>query len=104
MNRLSLIDMDIGLFISYEVTAEALTTKLFRFIILNRKPLKCIMDFRVAESEDITHLNRVNWHAPRTLTPMYTLKTAKNSPRIFMRLDQGSHIEMHSKIKGVTDE
>lgn len=104
MKRLSLIDMDVGLFISYEITAEAITTKLFRFITLSKKPLKRIKDFRVAKTDDITHLHRVNWHLRYAISPVYTLKTAEKRPRIFMRLDQGSHIEMHSKLKGIPDE
>jgi hypothetical protein len=43
---LSLIDMDVGLFVSYQLTSESLTTKLFRFITLNTIPLNKVMDIR----------------------------------------------------------
>jgi hypothetical protein len=99
---LSLIDMDVGIFVSYELTAESLTTKLFRTFTLNRVPLKSVMDLREAEAEDITPLNRVNWFnfrpSRRSLCPVYTLQANEKSPRIFMRLDRGSHIVMKSAL------
>ena len=95
---LSLRDMDVGLFVSYELTAESLTTKLFRIITLNTIPLNQVMDLREADEKDVTRLNRLNWFSflpsHRMLSPVYTLQAAEKSPRIFMRLDQGSHIAM----------
>jgi len=95
---LSLTDMDIGIFVSYELTAESLSTKLFRTITLNTIPLQKVMDLREADTEDITRLNRVNWFkfpfSRNSLCPVYTLQANEKSPRIFMRLDQGSHIGM----------
>jgi len=88
--------MDVGLFVSYEVSAGLLTTKLFRFITLNRIPLKKVVDLREAASDDVTRLNQINWFSflpsKKTLCPVYTLQAAEKSPRIFMRLDRGSHI------------
>lgn len=102
---LSLIDMDIGLFVSYELTAESLTTKLFRVFTLNTIPLKKMMDLRKANMEDITPLNKVNWFDFRTtnrsLSPVYTMQANENSPRIFMRLDRGSHIFMQSTLNQI---
>jgi hypothetical protein len=99
---LSLIDMDVGIFVSYELTAESLTTKLFRIFTLNRIPLKTVMDLREAKTEDITPLNRVNWFNFRSrrqsLCPFYTLQATEKSPRIFMRLDRGSHIVMKNAL------
>ncbi len=99
---LNLTDMDVGLFISYELTAESLNTKLFRFFTLNRIPLKKVMELREARDEDVTKLNRLNWFdfcpSRRTLCPVYTLQATESSPRIFMRLNRGSHIEMRQKI------
>ena len=40
---LSLLDMDVGSFVSYELTTERLTTKLFRVFTLNTIPLKKVM-------------------------------------------------------------
>ncbi|MDF7825574.1 hypothetical protein P4B35_16225 [Pontiellaceae bacterium B12227] len=100
--KLSLIDMDVGLFVSYELTAEALSTKLFRFITLNRIPLNKVMELREAEDQDVTQLNRINWFRLRRkqnrLTPLYTFQAAQNRPRIFMRLDYGSHVVMKETI------
>lgn len=99
---LNLIDMDVGLFVSYELTAESLNTKLFRIFTLNRIPIKKIMDLREAQADDVTKLNRLNWFSflpwRRTLCPVYTLQATETSPRIFMRLDRGSHIDMKSKM------
>lgn len=99
---LSLTDMDIGSFVNYELTAESLTTKLFRIFTLNTIPLKKVMVFREAGEEDITPLNRVNWFSsfkPRSLCPVYTLQASDKSPRIFMRLDRGSHIALQSALE-----
>ena len=107
MNKraLNLIDMDVGLFVSYELTAESLNTKLFRIFTLNRIPLKKVMDLREAADDDVTSLNRLNWFnfvpSRRSLCPVYTLQATETSPRIFMRLDQGSHIDLKSKIGGM---
>ncbi|VGO22967.1 hypothetical protein SCARR_05066 [Pontiella sulfatireligans] len=104
MNKrvLNLIDMDVGLFVSYELTAESLNTKLFRIFTLNRIPLKKVMDLREAADEDVTKLNRLNWFnfipSRRTLCPVYTLQATETSPRIFMRLEQGSHIDLKNKL------
>lgn len=99
---LSLVDMDIGLFVNYELTAESLTTKLFRIFTLNTIPLNTVMDLREAHTEDITPLNRVNWFdfIPKQLSlcPVYTLQATEKSPRIFMRLDRGSHIILKSTL------
>ncbi|MCF7818857.1 MAG: hypothetical protein K9M54_13355 [Kiritimatiellales bacterium] len=99
---LSLVDMDIGLFVNYELTAESLTTKLFRIFTLNTIPLNKVMDLREAASEDITPLNRVNWFnfmpTQRSLCPVYTMQASETSPRIFMRLDRGSHISLQSAL------
>ncbi|WP_372845843.1 hypothetical protein [Pontiella sp.] len=104
---LNLIDMDIGLFVSYRLTAESLTTKLFRIFTLNTIPLEKVMDLREAGEADVTKLNRINWFsslpARRTLCPLYTLQTAKNRPRIFMRLDFGSHFDMQRTLGGKHD-
>lgn len=100
---LSLIDMDVGIFISYELTAKSLTTKLFRTFTLNTVPLKTVMDLREAETTDITPLNRVNWFnfpsSRKSLCPVYTLQATEKSPRIFMRLDRGSHIVLKSALE-----
>jgi hypothetical protein len=98
---LSLTDMDIGSFVNYELTAESLTTKLFRVITLNRVPLKKVIEFREADDQDITPLNRVNWFEalkPRAFTPVYTLQATEKSPRIFMRLDRGSYVALQSTL------
>jgi hypothetical protein len=99
---MSLTDMDIGIFVSYELTSELLSTKLFRFITLNTIPLKKVMDLREAAVEDITPLNWINWFkfsfSRRSLCPVYTLQATEKSPRIFMRLDEGSHIAMKSAL------
>lgn len=95
---LNLIDMDVGLFVSYQVTPEALTTKLFRIITLNSIPLNQVMDIREADKKDVTPLNRLNWFSflpwCKTNCPVYTLQADAKSPRIFMKLDQGSHINL----------
>ena len=100
--KLNLIDMDIGLFISYELTAEVLSTKLFRIITLNRIPLHSMMELREAKNKDVTKLNWINWfrlqHKRRNFSPLYTFQTAENRPRIFMRLDYGSHLAMKKMI------
>jgi len=95
---LSFIDMDIGSFVSYELTAELLTTKLFRVFTLNTIPLKSVMTLREAAEEDITPLNRMNWFSSfkrRSLCPVYTLQATEKSPLIFMRLDRGSYIVLN---------
>ncbi len=100
-NILRLIDMDVGSFVSYELTAESLTTKLFRVFTLNTIPLKQVLVFREAVEEDITQLNRVNWFdsfRTRSLCPVYTLQATESSPRIFMRLDHGSHIALKNAL------
>ena len=106
-NKINLVDMDVGLFVSYELTAESLSTKLFRIFTLNTIPLKKVMDLREAVEEDVTKLNHLNWFSfmpsRRTLCPVYTLQTAEKSPRIFMRLDRGSHIAMKSAMGGLYD-
>ena len=101
-NILSLLDMDVGSFVSYELTAELLTTKLFRIFTLNTIPLKQVMVLREAIEEDITRLNRVNWFSAfkrRSLCPVYTLQATEKSPRIFMRLDRGSHIALKNALE-----
>jgi hypothetical protein len=98
---LSLLDMDVGSFVSYELSAESLTTKLFRVFTLNTIPLKKVMVLREAVEEDITPLNRVNWFSffkRRSLCPIYTLQATETSPLIFMRLDRGSHIALKSAL------
>ena len=98
---LSLLDMDVGSFVSYELTAESLTTKLFRVFTLNTIPLKKVMILREAIETDITRLNRVNWFSAfkrRSLCPVYTLQATEKSPRIFMRLDRGSHIALKNTL------
>ncbi len=99
---LSLVDMDIGLFVSYQLSREALTTKLFRFITLNSIPLNKVMDIREAGAEDVTKLNRINWFSflpwCRSSCPVYTLQADEKSPRIFMKLDRGSHIDLKNAL------
>lgn len=93
--------MDVGSFVSYELTAELLTTKLFRVFTLNTIPLKQVMILREAVEEDITRLNRVNWFSAfkrRSLCPVYTLQATEKSPRIFMRLDRGSHVALQNTL------
>ena len=94
--------MDLGLFLSYELTAKSLTTKLFRIITLNTIPLHNVMDLREANTKDVTSLNRINWFRSKvsapTLCPVYTLQATEKSPRIFMRLDQGSHFAIKSAL------
>ena len=101
---LSLVDMDVGLFVSYQLTSESLTTKLFRFITLNTIPLNKVMDIREANDDDVTKLNRLNWFSflpSRKVTcPVYTLRADDRSPRIFMKLDRGSHIDMKHTLGG----
>ena len=100
--KLCLVDMDIGLFVSYELTAGVLSTKLFRTFTLNRIPLGNVMELREAGTQDVTPLNWINWFRPRrkrcSLVPLYTLQAADNRPRIFMRLEEGSHIQMKQTI------
>lgn len=100
--------MDIGLFVSYELTAGSLTTKLFRFITLNTIPLKKVMDLREAETDDVTRLNQINWFnfrpSQKKLCPVYTLQAAENLPRIFMRLDRGSHIQLKHALGGLHED
>jgi len=95
---MSLVDMDVGLFVSYQLSPESLTTKLFRIITLNSIPLNKVMDLREADANDVTKLNRLNWFtflpSRRSTCPVYTLQAAENSPRIFMKLDRGSHIDL----------
>ncbi|NNJ70586.1 MAG: hypothetical protein HKP10_04775 [Kiritimatiellales bacterium] len=80
-----------------------MTTKLFKCIPLKSTPLKKVMDLRQADDRDITKLNRVNWFSfipsRRVLCPLYTLQTARKSPRIFMRLKRGSHIDMREALE-----
>ena len=101
---LSLIDMDVGLFVSYQLTSESLTTKLFRFITLNTIPLNKVLDLREANESDVTKLNSITWFrflpSCRSMRPVYTLQAAESSPRIFMKLDQGSHIHMKQTLGG----
>ena len=99
---MNLIDMDVGLFVSYQINSEALTTKLFRFITLNSIPLNKVIDFREADVNDVTKLNRINWFSMlrRSTCPVYTLQADANSPRIFMKLDRGSHIDLKQTIGG----
>lgn len=101
---LSLVDMDVGLFVSYQLNSESLTTKLFRFITLNSIPLNKVMDIREADEKDVTKLNRLNWFSflptRKRACPVYTLQVAEHSPRIFMRLERGSHIDIRHKIGG----
>ncbi|MBN2162496.1 MAG: hypothetical protein JXR25_16275 [Pontiellaceae bacterium] len=99
-----LSDMDVGLFVSYQITSSLLTTKLFRFITLNTIPLSRVMDLREAAASDVTRLNHLNWFTflpwKRSRCPVYTLQAAENSPRIFMKLNRGSHIEMKNRLDG----
>ena len=98
---LSLIDMDIGCFVNYELNAESLTTKLFRIFTLNTIPLETVMVFREAVDEDITRLNRLNWFSwfkRASLIPLYTLQATEKSPRIFMRLERGSYVALQSTL------
>ncbi len=101
-NTLRLSDMDIGSFVNYELSAESLTTKLFRIFTLNTISLKKVMVLREARDEDITPLNRVNWFSSlkrRSLCPIYTLQATEKSPRIFMRLEHGSHIALQCALE-----
>ena len=96
-NAFNLRDLDMGCFLSYELTEDALTTKLFRVFTLNTRPLESVMTLREAEEKDITPLNRINWFSffrRKNLSPVYTLQATPKSPRIFMRLNQGSHIAL----------
>jgi hypothetical protein len=97
-----LIDMDVGLFVSYELTAENLTTKLFRIFTLNSIPLNKVLDLREADERDVTRLNNLNWFnfkwSRKRLCPVYTLQAHEKSPRIFMRLDRGSHYELKNTL------
>jgi len=96
--------MDVGLFVSYQLSSGSLTTKLFRIITLNSIPLNKVMDIREADDNDVTQLNRLNWFSflpwRRSSCPVYTLQTAENSPRIFMKLDRGSHIDLKQTLGG----
>lgn len=96
--------MDVGLFVSYQLSSESLTTKLFRIITLNSIPLNKVMDLREADASDVTKLNRLNWFSflpsRRSNCPVYTLQAAENSPRIFMKLDHGSHIDLKQTLGG----
>ena len=99
-----MIDMDVGSFVSYEITAESLTTKLFRVFTLNTISLKKVMVLREASDEDITPLNRVNWFSffkRRSLCPVYTLQAPEKSPRIFMRLDRGSYVVLKNTLRQI---
>lgn len=98
---MNLVDMDVGLFVSYQLTSESLTTKLFRFITLNSIPLKKVHDFRIAEDHDVTKLNRINWFdfSRRKNCPVYTLQARDASPRIFMKLNFGTHIEVKNALE-----
>lgn len=99
---LRLTDMDIGSFVSYELTAELLTTKLFRVFTLGTIPLKKVMVLRKANERDITPLNRVNWFSffkRRPLCPVYTLQATEKSPLIFMRLERGSHVLLQNALE-----
>jgi len=101
-STLSLVDMDVGSMLSYELTAESLTTKLFRTFTLNTIPLGQVVELREATEKDITPLNRLNWFGflkRRSLCPVYTLQATERSPRIFMRLKQGSYIAMNSTLE-----
>jgi hypothetical protein len=95
---LRLVDKDIGLFLSYELSAEVLTTKLFHVFTLNSIPLSQIEDLREAIETDVTPFNWLNWLKPQStrqsVWPLYTLQATNGSPRIFMRLVRGSHIDM----------
>lgn len=96
-----LLDMDVGTFVSYEMSVDALRTKLFRIITLNTIPLKSVKVLREAVEEDITPLNRLNWFSAfkrQSLCPVYTLQATETSPRIFMRLDRGSHMALKSAL------
>jgi len=55
------MDMDIGTFVSHEVSTDPLISKLFHFITLTRIPLKNIRNSHLAKKEDITKLNCINW-------------------------------------------
>lgn len=97
--KLSLRDMDLGLFLSYEVNGSLLITKLFHIITLNSIELNDLKDFRRADDTEIPRLNRLNWFSmPSLLCPIYTLQSSKRSRRIFMRLDYGSHIDMQKML------
>lgn len=101
---LSMIDMDVGSFVSYELTAESLTTKLFRTFTLNTIPLNQVMVLREASEKDITPLNRINWFSffkRRSLCPVYTLQATEKSPRIFMRLERGSYVVLKNTLRQV---
>lgn len=96
-----LIDMDVGTFVSYELTAESLNTKLFRIITLNKIPLKSVKTLRAAGDEDITPLNHLNWFSAfkrKSLCPVYTLQATETSPLIFMRLAHGSHFALQNAL------
>lgn len=96
--------MDIGCFVSYELTVESLTTKLFRVFTLNTISLKKVMVLREAAEKDITPLNRINWFSflkRRSLCPVYTLQATEKSPRIFMRLDRGSYVVLKNTLRQI---
>lgn len=95
-------DMDIGSFISYKLTAGALTTKLFRVFTLNTIPLKKVVMLQEANEEDITPLNRINWFCAKRclpLCPVYKLKATEKSPLIFMKLNRGSHVALQNTLE-----
>ena len=104
---LNLHDMDVGLFVSYELTADALTTKLFRFITLNTVPVSNMKDIRKANEQDISRLNHLNWFDSaarhRSLCPIYTFKATEKTRRVFMRLNRGSHIDMKNTLSQWND-
>lgn len=100
IKKLSLRDMDLGLFLSYELCGSLLKTKLFRIFTLNTVALNELNEFRQADDLDISTLNRVNWFSmQKLLCPIYTLKPSRMSRRIFMRLDYGSHIDMQKVLR-----
>lgn len=97
--NLSLRDMDVGLFLSYELSAEVLKIKLFRIITLNTINLNEVEDFRRANEEEIPQIKRINWLSMRRmLCPIYTCKPSAKARRVFMKLDYGSHIELQKAL------
>ena len=99
-NTIRFVDQDVGLLISYDLTKEAVTTRLFRLIKLVTTPLDEIMTLRETVDEDLTTLNRINWlgklNKRRTSSPTYTFQVEEESPRIFMHLTHGSHMVLKS--------
>lgn len=101
---LSLRDMDIGSFVRYDIKAGSLTARLFGIFTLKTISLRGVLLFRQAIEADITPLNRINWFSfirPQTLSPVYTLQATENSPRIFMRLDRGSHSALRCTLEQI---